>query len=235
MDEPAVPPSDQVDHDHPDQKLSKEIADQVFRRLEEASKTNANSSQDIRSRFWATYKAEADEFDKEFLKTNNDNLDIVLIFSGLFSAVSTTFIQGIVDDLSPDPNDTTQALLQVIAHSLNNSLFPESMPQLSSWDGPERDVVWTQCILYASLSASLLAAFGAVLGKQWLSYYARVGERGSLDARCKSRQQSCMGSIDGTFAASLKYFPSSFKPLSFSLASACRRSYRLVIIRSAAS
>ncbi|KAL0955801.1 hypothetical protein HGRIS_002009 [Hohenbuehelia grisea] len=123
----------------------------------------------------------------------NDNLDIVLIFSGLFSAVSTTFIQGMVDDLEPDPNETTNALLQIIAHSLNASLFPDPPEQPLSWDGPDSLTVWTQCILYASLAASLLAALGGVLGKQWLNYYARLEERGSTDARCRSRQQKLYG------------------------------------------
>ncbi|KAL0950099.1 hypothetical protein HGRIS_010100 [Hohenbuehelia grisea] len=112
-----------------------------------------------------------------------------------------------VQDISADPNDATQALLQVIAHSLNHSLFPESTSQPPSWEGPTRSVVWTQCILYASLSASLLAAFGAMLGKQWLSYYARVGERGPPDARCKSRQQKLYGITRWHFRGVIELLP----------------------------
>ncbi|KAG1869614.1 hypothetical protein F4604DRAFT_1584280, partial [Suillus subluteus] len=73
----------------------------------------------------------------EFLEKYTTDMDIVLIFSGLFSAVSTSFIAAMESNLSPDPSDTTMALR-------------------------------IQIITYKNLSMSLLTAFGAVLGKQWL-------------------------------------------------------------------
>ena len=42
---------------------------------------------------------------------------------------------------------------------------------LPSWNGPDPTIVHVEAILYASLAASLLAAFVAMLGKQWLSRY----------------------------------------------------------------
>ncbi|KIJ61572.1 hypothetical protein HYDPIDRAFT_56549, partial [Hydnomerulius pinastri MD-312] len=61
--------------------------------------------------FWATYAKEASEYDTEFLEKYKNDMDIVLIFAGLFSAVATTFIAAMQPTLSPDPSDTTNALL----------------------------------------------------------------------------------------------------------------------------
>ncbi|KAG1726475.1 hypothetical protein EDB19DRAFT_226478, partial [Suillus lakei] len=63
-------------------------------------------------------------------------------------------------------------------------------------------------IAYASLSMSLLAAFGAVLGKQWLGYYKsnRYG-RGSQEERGKRRQETFDGLITWYFDAVVQSFP----------------------------
>ncbi|KAG1834897.1 hypothetical protein EV424DRAFT_1361559 [Suillus variegatus] len=67
---------------------------------------------DKRSRFWGVYKRVAEEHDGEFLERYTTDMDIVLIFSGLFSAVSTGFIVAMESNLSPDPSDTTNDLLR---------------------------------------------------------------------------------------------------------------------------
>ncbi|KAG1838299.1 hypothetical protein DFJ58DRAFT_622404, partial [Suillus subalutaceus] len=124
---------------------------------------------DDRSRFWALYKRVAEEHDDEFLERYNGDMDIVLIFSGLFSAVSTAFIVAMESNLSPDPNDTTHAFLtQLVQIGLGNFTAAGSTPAApaSTWSPPTA-IIRIQCIAYASLSFSLLAAFGAVLGKQW--------------------------------------------------------------------
>ncbi|KAH7918957.1 hypothetical protein BV22DRAFT_982258, partial [Leucogyrophana mollusca] len=122
---------------------------------------------DTKSRFWATYKREAEDYDSEFLEKYKDDMDIVLIFSGLFSAVSTTFITSMQSSLSPDPTATTNALLMQLVRTANATAFPDQNLDPPAWDGPCPTVIWIQSLIYASLSASLLAALGAVLGKQW--------------------------------------------------------------------
>ncbi|KAH7925118.1 hypothetical protein BV22DRAFT_967360, partial [Leucogyrophana mollusca] len=122
---------------------------------------------DTRSRFWATYKRQAEDYDAEFLEKYKDDMDIVLIFSGLFSAVSTSFITALQSSLSPDPTDTTNALLRQLIQATNTSAFAGQSLDPPMWNGPGTTVIWTQSLLYASLCASLLAALGAVLGKQW--------------------------------------------------------------------
>ncbi|KAG2066614.1 hypothetical protein BDR04DRAFT_1029735, partial [Suillus decipiens] len=101
------------------------------------------------------------------------DVDIVLVFSGLFSAVNTTFIVAMESNLSPDPNDTTHALLtQLVQIGLGNLTAGGSIPAApaSMWS-PFTANIRIQFIAYASLSMSSLAAFRAVLSKQWLKYY----------------------------------------------------------------
>ncbi|KAG1742564.1 hypothetical protein EDB19DRAFT_1907555 [Suillus lakei] len=137
--------------------------------------------------FWDVYDQEAEEFDKAFVEKYASDLDNGLIFAGLFSAVSTTFVGTMLPNLSPAPSDTTNALLMMIYHQLNNTTFPGQVLSLPSWDGPIWVTIWTQTLLYASLSASLLAALGAVLGKQWLRDY-RDNTRGPRESRRIRRQ-----------------------------------------------
>ncbi|KAH7911664.1 hypothetical protein BJ138DRAFT_990385, partial [Hygrophoropsis aurantiaca] len=122
---------------------------------------------DNRSRLWATYRREAKEFDDEFLEKYRDDMDIVLIFAGLFSAVSTTFITSMQSSLSPDPTATTNTLLMRLVQATNTSAFAGQDLELPLWNGPGSTVIWSQSLIYASLATSLLAALGAVLGKQW--------------------------------------------------------------------
>ncbi|KAG2146330.1 hypothetical protein DEU56DRAFT_932228, partial [Suillus clintonianus] len=129
----------------------------------------SKSGKDHCSRFWGVYKRVAEEHDSEFLERYTSDMDIVLVFSGLFSAVSTSFIVAMESNLSPDPSDTTNALLtQLIQIGLGNLTAAGTAAAApgSMWS-PSATTVWIQMIAYASLSMSLLAAFGAVLGKQW--------------------------------------------------------------------
>ncbi|KAG2153038.1 uncharacterized protein EDB93DRAFT_1082661 [Suillus bovinus] len=168
------------------------------------------SGKDNRSRFWGVYKRVAEEHDSEFLERYTTDMDIVLIFSGLFSAVSTSFIVTMESNLSPDPSDTTNALLkQLVQIGLGNFAAVGSTPAEPAFTwSPSAPTLWIQTIAYASLSMSLLAAFGAVLGKQWLGYYKsnRYG-RGSEEERGKRRQEKFEGLVTWYFDAVVQSFP----------------------------
>ncbi|KAG2341018.1 hypothetical protein BDR05DRAFT_888993 [Suillus weaverae] len=168
------------------------------------------SGKDKRSRFWGVYKRVAEEHDSEFLERYTSDMDGVLIFSGLFSAVSTGFIVAMESNLSPNPSDTTNALLkQIVQIGLGNFADAGSTPAepASTWS-PAAPTLKIQMIAYASLSISLLAAFGAVLGKQWLGYYKsnRYG-RGSQEQRGKRRQVQFDGLVTWYFDAVVQSFP----------------------------
>jgi Family of unknown function (DUF6535) len=114
--------------------------------------------------------------------------------AGLFSAVSSAFIVSMGPNLIQNPNDTTNSLLKILINKIDNSTFPPDEAAIPVWTGPSSTTIWIQTLAYTSLSASLLAAFGAVLGKQWLGHFktSRFG-KGALHERCQRRQQKLNG------------------------------------------
>ncbi|OAX42649.1 hypothetical protein K503DRAFT_674234, partial [Rhizopogon vinicolor AM-OR11-026] len=112
---------------------------------------------DIRSRFWATYSKASKEHDDEFLERSNSDMDIVLIFSGLFSAINTAFI------IAMQPSYTNILLSQIVQNTSPNG----TIPSVNGSGTDSTAATWFQGFAYISLSFGLLAAFGAVLGKQW--------------------------------------------------------------------
>ncbi|KAG1725531.1 hypothetical protein EDB19DRAFT_264472 [Suillus lakei] len=117
---------------------------------------------DVKSTFWATYKKISNEHDDDFLDRANDDMGIILTFAGLFSAVNSTFIIR----MQPNPGDTTNSLLlQLIQISVNGPNSVQDVSNLSSSTGYPSSTVWMQTLAHASLAFSVLAAFGAVLGK----------------------------------------------------------------------
>ena len=112
--------------------------------------------------------------------------------------------------LSPNPSDTTNSLLMILINKIDNSMFPPQEASLPVWNGPSSMSIWVQTLAYTSLSTSLLAAFGAVLGKQWLGHFrtTRFG-RGTLQERCQRRQKKLDGLEAwhfGTIIATLPIF-----------------------------
>ena len=113
--------------------------------------------------------------------------------AGLFSAVSSAFVIDVHSQLQPDPNEQSAALLRIILLTLNQSAIPGETPVVPPVQGdPPSEIVTATGLMYASLLISLLAAFVAMLGKQWLNRYLR-NSGGSMIERCGDRQRKCDG------------------------------------------
>ena len=157
------------------------------------------------------YNREATEYDIKHVDKYNDDFNTTLIFvrslpgppvnyclclvsqAGLFSAVSSAFVIDIYPKLQPDPGDQSVALLRAILLTLNQSAIPNESPVVPPVrERPPSEIVATTALLYASLLISLLAAFLAMLGKQWLSRYLQH-TGGSMTARCRDRQRKFDG------------------------------------------
>ena len=95
-----------------------------------------------------------------------------------------------------------------LINKVSNGTFSDHDASLPVWIGPSSTVVWIQSLAYASLSASLLAAAGAVLGKQWLGHFktSRFG-RGSLEERCTRRQRKLDGLETWRFGTVISFLP----------------------------
>ena len=106
----------------------------------------------------------------------------------MLSGVSSTFIVAIQTQLQPDYRQLSYELLWMMAKS-NGLNVPEKPCSDSPWTGPDPALVNVQAILPSSLAVSLLAAFFAMLGKQWLSRYSQVDVRRSLIERGRDRHR----------------------------------------------
>ena len=113
--------------------------------------------------------------------------------AGLFSAVSSAFVIDTQSKLEPDPNEQSAALLRAILFTLKQSALPaETAAVPPIHEDPPGEIVTASGLMYASLLISLLAAFVAMLGKQWLNRYLR-NTGGSMMERCGERQRKCEG------------------------------------------
>ena len=109
--------------------------------------------------------------------------------------MTSVFIIEVNSQLKPDPNEDSAALLRVLIHKMDNTTFGNHVPTIPQWTGPSPTIVHVQAILFASLAISLLSAFLAVLGKQWLNRYTTSDVRGSAVGRGQGRQQKLEGIV----------------------------------------
>ncbi|KAG8871145.1 hypothetical protein FRB97_008967, partial [Tulasnella sp. 331] len=142
--------------------------------------------------FWAKYDRMATEFDKDTIKQLNGNLDVLLIFAGLFSAVNTAFIVPSLNNLSAGPADQTNYLIQLLLINGTNKDFTPTELLVSPFV-PSQAAVRQNSFFIASLGCSLLAAAGAVLAKQWLQYYERTGQTGPIRHQGMERTKKFIG------------------------------------------
>ena len=121
--------------------------------------------------------------------------------------MTSAFIIEVNSELKSDPNDETNALLRVLIYKIDSTTFGDSVPTLPQWSGPPRTIILVQTMLYASLAASILSAFLATLGKQWLNRYASVNMRGSAIERSQNRQRKLNGIVTWYFDSVMESLP----------------------------
>ncbi|CAE6542180.1 unnamed protein product [Rhizoctonia solani] len=129
----------------------------------------------IQPLFWKGYQEEAKSQDNEFVASRDKNLDTMLVFAGLYSAILTAFLIDSTALLQQNPTDITNALLLDIAQSQwrmetgsANSLTPPV--QLPSFRRPPTARA-VNCLWYMALMLSLASAMLAMLAKEWLAAF----------------------------------------------------------------
>jgi hypothetical protein len=90
---------------------------------------------------------------------------------------------------------------------MNNTAFGGDTPSLPRWTGPPRAMIQVQAMLYASFAASLLSAFLAMLGKQWLNRYTSTDMRGTGIERSQNRQRKLHGIVTWYFDYVMESLP----------------------------
>ncbi|KAJ3476733.1 hypothetical protein NLI96_g10961 [Meripilus lineatus] len=117
------------------------------------------------------------QHDEDQVQAHNENIDTLLVLSGLFSAAVTTLIIEALSRLQQDPADTTAQLLLQISMQLSsltvNSGFINStyIPPSSSPFSPPPHSVLVVIFWSISLVLSLVVASLGMLVKQWYREY----------------------------------------------------------------
>ncbi|KAG8963053.1 hypothetical protein FRC03_003488 [Tulasnella sp. 419] len=143
--------------------------------------------------FWQVYLSETNKFDKELLDNWNETLNSLLLFATLFSAINTAFIIEAYKGLRPDNAETTNTLLKLVVDRLydNANDYRKAIGEVP-WQ-PSGEVVRVNSTFFVSLACSLLASFGAILGKEMLSEYKNSGALSTLPEQGRIRQRKYNG------------------------------------------
>ncbi|KAJ7657761.1 hypothetical protein DFH06DRAFT_1408772 [Mycena polygramma] len=132
-------------------------------------KRDINHDEDAAAaKLWAVYVSEAEKYDRSLVETWKSDMEGLLIFAALFSAILTAFIVESYKSLNPDPSDLTVQLLEQISQQLaaavNGTTFniapsPSFTPTVSS--------LVCNALWFISLGFSLACALIATLIQQW--------------------------------------------------------------------
>ncbi|KZT24092.1 hypothetical protein NEOLEDRAFT_498655 [Neolentinus lepideus HHB14362 ss-1] len=116
--------------------------------------------------------------DEDMIKKYQEDMDALLVFAGVFSAVLTPFNIEAYKMLGPTPaekgNELLQGILQQMSNfTVNNNYINTTSPYmpLSDQFRPPLSAIVINCTWFASLVCSLAAASLAILIKQWLHAY----------------------------------------------------------------
>ncbi|PBK62917.1 hypothetical protein ARMSODRAFT_1024458 [Armillaria solidipes] len=134
------------------------------------------------ARVWRTYEDESRIHDANMVEESRDNVDVLLVFAGLFSAVVTTFVAQTYQNLQVDYAAMSASLLYesvLVQRAIANGSSVNSIPPSSPFNPtitfvPATTDVWVNGLWFTSLFLSLTTALVAVLVKQWLHHYVAL-------------------------------------------------------------
>ncbi|KIM31588.1 hypothetical protein M408DRAFT_235356, partial [Serendipita vermifera MAFF 305830] len=135
---------------------------------------------------WDVYNNEARKVDHELVKDWMASLNSLLLFASIFAAVLSAFIIESKKMLEPDYPAMTLGLMIFVANNLANGTRATYTPDPFQ---PSSSAVSVNCLLFASLGASLVAALASVVALQWVADYDAAITRGgsSPEDRAKRR------------------------------------------------
>ncbi|KAK0185941.1 hypothetical protein F5146DRAFT_894580, partial [Armillaria mellea] len=133
------------------------------------------------ARVWRTYEDESRIYDTNMVEESRDNVDVLLVFAGLFSAVVTTFVAQTSQSLQSDYAAMSASLLyesvlvqRAIANGSPVNSIAHSPLNPTIAFVPATTDVWVNGLWFTSLFLSLTTALVAVLVKQWLHHYVAL-------------------------------------------------------------
>ncbi|KAL0566432.1 hypothetical protein V5O48_015583 [Marasmius crinis-equi] len=134
---------------------------------EDPTPTQPNSAQPNLEVAWDAIIKQVGKYDQETYRSRQEDLNTLLVFAGLLSAVVTAFTVESYKSLRVDPADVTVALLVQISQQLAQPAL-SSLPIQSQPFQPTSSSVRINCFWFLSLILSLATSLFALLCKQWL-------------------------------------------------------------------
>uniref|UniRef100_A0A0W0F5A4 DUF6535 domain-containing protein n=1 Tax=Moniliophthora roreri TaxID=221103 RepID=A0A0W0F5A4_MONRR len=132
---------------------------------------NVDEKKPTRTESWERMLKEVSRHDEDMVKGWRDDIDTLLVFAGLFSAVVTAFVIESYQWLVEDPADTTVMLLtHLIAVQVNGSQSASFEPTQFK---PDASSIRINVFWFLSLILSLTSALFGLLCKQWVREHQR--------------------------------------------------------------
>ncbi|KAK6995934.1 hypothetical protein R3P38DRAFT_3222874 [Favolaschia claudopus] len=132
-------------------------------------------------KIWKVYVEEAEKYDTALVESWKSDMEGVLIFAGLFSAILTAFLIESYKALTPDSGDEMKAvLIQILSVQLSGITNRTSvdLPTPEPFVAPTSSLV-CNLLWFISLGLSLSSALIATLVEQWARDFKYKTERRS--------------------------------------------------------
>ncbi|KAI0338493.1 hypothetical protein BDW22DRAFT_1337796, partial [Trametopsis cervina] len=127
---------------------------------------------------WAGVMSGVEEFDKEEIQGYKEDMDALLVFIGLFSAVLASFVAMSFSLLQASPADSmvfvmTGMSIQAASYTIQGGFINSTAPAPTSLPPfePTHNAIVVNILWTASLIVSLATASFAISVKQWLRRY----------------------------------------------------------------
>ncbi|KAH9010679.1 hypothetical protein EDB85DRAFT_1901773 [Lactarius pseudohatsudake] len=123
------------------------------------------------------YLEMAEEEDKRMAEHWNRDADGILVFAGLFSAAVASLLSVSIQDIQPNPQDTSNFYLANIYQTVtdpNRSNISSPLPSSPPPFSPPNYAVWVNALWFMSLVISISCALLAALLQQWARRYLTV-------------------------------------------------------------
>ncbi|RDX52265.1 hypothetical protein OH76DRAFT_1345532, partial [Lentinus brumalis] len=165
--------------------------------MEETIKIASNDyTPDQKAEAWSKTAEIIKVYSDDMVAKWNSEIDTLLVYAGLFSAILTAFNVQSYQLLQPPPPDPILAALEHISGQLGsfsvttafiNSTQSAYIPVTSTAPGPTRSAVWLNTLWFSALICSLASASVRIMVKQWLREYS-AGLSGASDQISRLRQ-----------------------------------------------
>ncbi|THH32247.1 hypothetical protein EUX98_g1952 [Antrodiella citrinella] len=125
---------------------------------------------------WSACSQAMKHFDEVTIKGWKEDIDTLLVFAGLFSAVLTAFIVEIYKQLQPDPATLTVEILQqisviLVSRDTSQNVTNQDLLPASTASPPPSWAIRVNTVWFTALVFSLIAALIGIIAKQWLRGY----------------------------------------------------------------